>query len=250
MYRGSRVDWRIGLKNIVVGVLLGFVGVPPVSADVLITLRAKDKDARTITGPIALGTTVVVDILMSATPDDVPLDDVRLFQFDFGAVSASLDIGKFTWLVSTAGYGFRHEPKESYAVAGAASLQFGSDPSLVVLTADPVRVATVEVVVNGDGALALLQDRADGQANRTRVDAGFNPRVKYSREAGNLIGGTLAFSVGGVNSSHDTALSSAGATERRIAPVPHIRKRKCGAMAMNTYLFMFCALGVVGMRRR
>ena len=235
------------MKNIVVVVLVGFVGVLPASADVLITMRAKDKDARTITGPVALGTTVVVDILVSATSDDVPLVDVRLFQFDFGAVPASLGIGTFTWLVPTAGYGFRHAPKESYAVAGAASLQFGSDPNLVVLTAEPARVATVEVVVNGNATLALLQDRADGQANRTRVDAGFNPRVKYTRETGNLTGGTLAFSVRTTDGIRDAAAPPAG---RRIAPVPQFRKRKCGAMAMSTYLFIFCALGIVGMRRR
>ena len=233
---------RYALKRAVFSVLLGFAAAMPASAEVVITLAPKDLEGRAIRGPVAPGTEVSVDILVSTPPTADPIVDVRLFQFDFGASSPTLELGLFKWDVSQVGYGFQSEPKDAYPVAGAASLQFASDETLIILTHEPVRVATVSVLVNGNGTLSLQPQAEGGQRCRTRVDAGFGPRIKYSADEGKISSARYEFST--------QVVAAATTTPQRVEPMPPKKRRKCGAVAMSSYLLLFGGLSLVGRVRR
>ncbi len=233
------------MKRAVFSVLLGIAVVMPASAEVVITLVPKDLEGRIIRGPVAPGTEVSVDILVSTPPSADPIVDVRLFQFDFGASSPTLELGLFKWDVSQIGYGFQSEPKVAYPVAGAASLQFASDETLIILTHEPVRVATVSVLVNGDGMLSL-QPKDDGEQRcRTRIDAGFEPRIKYAANEGKISSARYEFST-----QVAAAAAVATITPQRVEPMPPKKRRKCGAVAMSSYLLLFGGLSLVGRVRR
>ncbi len=181
----------IGLGLVAIGTLLA----AQVRADVVITLQPADAQMNPIAGSVAPGTPVAVDILLAADGDDVPLDDVRLFQFDFGATSTTIQLGDFTWLVDASAYAFQSQPTETRPLEVAVSLLFSSDPDLVSLDVDPVRVATIEVTVNGNGTLSAVGSVDAGQTSQARIDAGFSPRVTFSLGLGNLTGGAFEFSV-------------------------------------------------------
>lgn len=213
----------------------------PASAEVVITLVPKDLEGRTIRGPVAPGTEVCVDILVSTPQSAAPIVDVRLLQFDFGASSPTLELGLFAWEVSHIGYGFQSEPKEGHPVAGAASLQFASDETLITLTNEPVKVATISVLVNGDGTLSLQPKVGTEQRCRTRIDAGFGPRTKYAADEGKISSARYEFS---------TQVAAAVAAPQRVEPMPPKKRRKCGAVAMSSYLLLLSGLSLVGRVRR
>lgn len=181
----------IGLGLVAIGTILA----AHVRGDVVVTLRPVDAQMNPIAGGVAPGTPVVVDIMLAADGDDVPLADVRMLQFDFGATGTAIQLGDFTWLVDTSAYAFQTQPTETLPLAGAVSLLFGSNPDLISLDVDPVRVATIEVTVNGNGTLNVVGSNDVGQASRANIDAGFGPRVTFSLGMGNLAGGVFEFSV-------------------------------------------------------
>jgi hypothetical protein len=234
---------RYALKRVAFSVLLGVAAALPASAEVVITLAPKDLEGRPIRGPVAPGTEVNVDILVSTPLAADPIVDVRLFQFDFGASSPTLELGLFKWDISQVGYGFQSEPKVDYPVAGAASLQFATDKTLIILTHEPVRVATVSVLVSGNGTLSL-QPQGDGkQRCRTRIDAGFAPRIKYTAEEGKISSARFEFST-------QVVAAVATTTPQRVEPMPPMKRRKCGAVAISSYLLLFGGLSLVGRMRR
>lgn len=221
-----------------VGLIAAALAVPAVG-DVVISLRPIEAAPQPVADGVPAGSKVTVEVLVSADGSDVPLRDVRLLQFDLGATSPSLKLGHFSWLVPARGYGYRSAPQESYAVAGAASLHFDSDPSLIVLTAEPVKVATIEITVDGNGRLSVLGDNRE--KSRTRVDAGFRPRVTYSHAAGTLRGGAFDFRVrtemtdpsGTVDTDRD-GTGKGDHAERTAPPDLRIKRRRCGTGAVGS----------------
>ncbi len=182
--------------SILAGLLSGVLGWGA-RADVTVTLRPFDADGAPITDPVPQGAMVVLDILVSAGGGDAPLEDVRLFQFDFSATGPTIELGPFTWEIDIDAYGFQSVLSPPATVAGAASLLFESDPRLITLDAEPVLVATIEVSVHGDGTLDAVGATLPGQLSHAQIDAGFGPRRIFSPAEGNLNGGTVAFDVEG-----------------------------------------------------
>jgi hypothetical protein len=182
--------------SIIAGSLAGVV-VWGARADVTVTLRPFDASGAPISGPVPEGATVAVDILVSAGGNDAPLEDVRLFQFDFAATSPTIELGPLTWEVGTDAYGFQSVLSPPATVAGAASLLFASDPRLITLDTEPVLVATIEVTVHGGDTLDAVGATLTGQLSHAQIDAGFGPRRIFSPAEGNLNGGTVTFDVEG-----------------------------------------------------
>lgn len=185
------------LKAFMIAGLLSGIAAWGARADVTVTLRPFDTNGVPISDAVPEGARAVVHLLVSAGGTDAPLEDVRLFQFDFSATSPTIELGLFTWEVDTSAYGFQSVLSPTAPIAGAASLLFASDPRLIALDAEPLLVATVEVTINGGGVLDVIGATFPGLDTHARVDAGFSPRLIFSPANGNLNGGTLVFRVQG-----------------------------------------------------
>lgn len=184
-------------RQVVIGLAaIGAILATGVRADVIVTLKPMDTDMNPIVGNVPAGATVIVDILVSTDDGEGRVEDVQLFQFDFGATGPAIELGTFTWFVDTSAYGFRSGPTATQPLAWAISLLSSSDPGLINLEPQPVRVAAIEVTVNGNGTLNIIGSTDIGQTSRASIDAGFSPRVSFSLAAGNLTGGTFQFVVG------------------------------------------------------
>ena len=184
-------------RQVVIGfATIGAILATGARADVIVTLKPMDTDMNPIVGSVPAGATVIVDILVSTDGDEGRVEDVQLFQFDFGATSPAIELGAFTWLIDPDAYPLRLGPMGTPPLALATSFLSSSDPGLVSLDAEPVRVAVIEVTVNGNGTLNIIGSTDIGQTSRASIDAGFSPRVSFSLAAGNLTGGTFQFVVG------------------------------------------------------
>ena len=146
------------LRHVKLGLLGLLVGLAsPVMASVIITLEPFDEQDNPITGSVPTGTQVVVDILLSADAEDSPLADVRQLRFDFSETSLTLELGEFTWTFDSLedhGLYLTDEDREVLQwEAGYRSLS-GAEGTIISLDETPVRVAIVEVTVNGKNTLA------------------------------------------------------------------------------------------------
>ena len=183
-----------------VGVVLVLVGAgSSASADMLITLTPRDQSGEAITGPVAPGERLAVDILLSVDGVDDPLTDVFLVQFDFTSTSATIGVESFAWSTDFDVYEFR---TATLPVPAALTLCLTCPASvcqncviLLALTNEPRLVATVNVIVTDEGTLNVVGGTGIGQVTQTRIDSGFEALQMFWLAAGNLIGGTLDLSV-------------------------------------------------------
>lgn len=174
------------------GTLLGSAATA--RADVVVTLEAFGTNGQPITGPVAPGTQSVVDILLSADGTDDPAADVRLIQFDFAATDASIQLDAFVWSVDANAYSFQDA---EFPVSSVVSVFLQSGPGLITLTSEPIKVASVELTIQGSGTLDLTNPQAETTDFGISVQAGFTNRETFSLAGGNLQGGVLDFVVSG-----------------------------------------------------
>lgn len=165
-----------------------------VRADVVVTLEAFTATGQPVTGPVAPGTGVTVDILLSVDSEDDPLADVRLIQFDFAATSSAIQLDAYTWSVDANAYSFQDA---EFPVASVVSIFFGSGPGLLTLTTEPVKVASVDVTISASGTLDVVNPAAPDENSGANVQARFDGTRSFSLFAANLQGGSLAFSATG-----------------------------------------------------
>lgn len=157
-------------------------------ADLIITLQPVDADGMPIAATVAPGAEVAVDVLISVDGDDNPLADLRMFQFDFADSSPSIELNSFTWHVDPQGYGLAFP---DLPVPSVISLLFSSDPSLLTLTEEPVRVATIVVTVNATGVLDAINP-APNPGKGAWFKAGFDLPLDFRLDPeDNLAGGTI-----------------------------------------------------------
>ena len=164
----------------------------PATADVVVTMAAFDANGQPISAPVAAGTTLEVDLLISVDAADDPLPDVRLIQFDFGATGAEIQLDAFVWSVDSLAYSYQ---VADFPVSNVVSLFTGSSPGLITLTGTPVRVATVEVTVLGTGTLDAANAQSSDPDAGAYFEARFDVPMTFSAPDGNVQGGTLALSV-------------------------------------------------------
>jgi hypothetical protein len=183
------------------GLLFTFCGLlttaNPAWADVIVTLEAFGQDGQPITGPVAAGTDVTVDLLLSADAEDDPVVDVRLIQFDFEATDSNIDLVSFTWTVDANGYSFQ-DP--DLPLTNVTAVHLNSAPGMLTLTTEPVKVASVDITINGSATLDAVNPANTDPNYGADVRAGFGlnePARQFTFPAGNLQGGSLEFSVGG-----------------------------------------------------
>lgn len=181
------------------GLLLVLCGVlaasGPVRANVIVTLEAFGSGGQPITGAVAPGTNAVVDILLSADAADDPVSDVRLIQFDFDATPTGIRLVSFTWAVDANGYSFQ-DP--DLPITNVTSVFLGSAPGLLTLTSEPVKVASVDITIDGAGTLDVVNPENTDPNYGADIRAGFGlsePNRQFTFPAGNLQGGSLDFSV-------------------------------------------------------
>ncbi len=163
-------------------------------AEVVVTLEARDITGNRITGPIAPGTQVNVDISFSATGADNPLPDVREFNLDFSATDTTIDLTQFTWTLQTSGYSvqFNNIPTPS------AVTTFSSGNALLLQLSDLRQiVGTLTIAVNGDGALNAIAKIGASTESGAKVVSGFDPVLTFTSDDGTITGSTLDFTVTG-----------------------------------------------------
>ena len=163
-------------------------------ADLIVTLEPKDSDGNPVTGDVAAGAQVVVDVLVSVDGEDNPLADLRLLQLDFGASSPALELDQFLWDLDSTVYGLRIS---TLPTPVAASLSPDSSLSLVSLDETPLKIATVEVTVTASGTLNAVGSLDEGQTSQAEFHAGSGSSSVFSLTAENLRGGTVDLLVAG-----------------------------------------------------
>lgn len=169
---------------------LSLVSAANVRADVIVTLEAFGSGGQPITGPVPAGTQAVVDILLSTDGADDPTADVRLIQFDFEATDAAIQLDAFVWSVDANAYSFQDA---EFPVSTVVSVFLQSGPGLITLTSEPIRVASVELTINGSGTLDLTNPQAPTTDYGVSVHTGFQERKNFSLQEGNVQGGVLEF---------------------------------------------------------
>lgn len=173
------------------------VATTPAPADVIVTLEAFGSDGQPITGSVAAGTDVTVDILLSADAEDDPVSDVRLIQFDFDATDTAIELVSFTWTVDANGYSFQ-DP--DLPLTNVTAVHINSAPGMLTLTTEPVKVASVDITINASGMLDAVNPANTDPNYGADVRAGFGqdePARRFTFDAGNLQGGSLELSVSG-----------------------------------------------------
>ncbi len=166
----------------------------PAPANIIITLDPLDEEDNPITGSVPTGTLVFVDILLSVDPEDSPLVDVRQLRFDFSETNSTLELGEFTWTFDSLdndGLYLTDEDRDSLQWEAAYTGLSGAEGSIVVLDEVPVRVAAVEVTVNGMGTLDAIGPVAPEGDDGVFFWAGFDVPVEYSLSEENVSVGTV-----------------------------------------------------------
>jgi|CXWL01.1.fsa_nt_gi hypothetical protein len=166
----------------------------PARADVVVTLEAFSTTGQPVTGPVAPGTDVTVDILLSADVADSPLADVRLIQFDFAATSPGIQLVSYTWSVDANAYSFQDA---EFPLTSVTSILFGSGPGLLALTTEPVKVGSVDITVDASGTLDAVNPENTDANFGAEIRASFTANRIYRSDLGNLQGGSLDFPVTG-----------------------------------------------------
>jgi hypothetical protein len=174
----------------------------PAYANVIVTLSATDANGASVTGAVEEGAELHVEVLMAVDAAADPLNSVRGIQFDLTSTSESIERSGFAWALDSVldndslYIGFSGNDKPSVVYTG----QDPVDGFILNLSTEAVRVATLDVVVNGAGTLDVLGSSAEAALSTARVDAGFSPRETFNVATGTLTGGTLEFTIGGGNS--------------------------------------------------
>jgi hypothetical protein len=163
------------------------------NADVVFSLEAFTAGGQPISGEVAPGTVVTVDILLSADAEDAPVPDTRFIQLDFRNTDTAIQLDALTWAVDGDVYAsFGELPFPSVVTVFLAS-----SPLLLTLSEEPVKVADLELTVLGTGTLDIVDtSNIDSNAGGD-VRAGFQAGRIFHRSMGNLQGGTMAFRVPG-----------------------------------------------------
>ena len=190
-------------RHLIVGlIVLLWLAVSQVAADLVITLEPKDADMNPIAGPVDPGTQVVVDILLSVTDDDSPLADLRGLGFDFTATSPGIEVSEFTWLLDQAISDDLLYFQDPTLPVPSVAYTLGNRVEGMILDLDetPIRVAAVTITVNDNG---VLDTRASDPESEALFRADFASRVDFSLALGNLSGGTFDFSLKGPDSDGD-----------------------------------------------
>jgi len=169
-----------------------FLGPATAIADVVITLEAFTAGGQPIIGPVAAGTNATIDILLSADAEDAPVEDVRFIQFDFEATDDGIALLAFTWSVDENGYSFQ-DP--DLPLTNVTSIMIMSTPDLLILTQEPVKVASVDILINGSGTLNVVNPANTFDDFGADVRAGFTTRERFNAMAGNMQGGSLDFTI-------------------------------------------------------
>ncbi|MFQ5590761.1 MAG: thrombospondin type 3 repeat-containing protein [Phycisphaerae bacterium] len=171
------------------------------SADIAITLDPFDQDGAPVTAPVPAGSVVLVDILLSADAGET-LADVRQLRFDFSLTSPALELGAFTWTfdsLDSAALYLTDEDRSGLQWEAAFTGLSGAEGRIVNLDATPVRVATLEVTVNGTGTLDALGPANPGTGDGAFFWVGFLPvPEEFSLPLGNITGGTVTLRTEGV----------------------------------------------------
>lgn len=164
-----------------------------VKADLVVSFTPRDGEMNMVTGPVPAGSRLVVDILLAVNGADDPLSGLTLLQFDFGATTSGIELGRFTWKVDPNAYAlFVNELPAPFALADVLA-----EPSrLLNLSTDPRLVATIEVTVIAGGTLDALGATGITQTTQALFDAGSAIPSSFSLIARNLSGGTVEFETG------------------------------------------------------
>lgn len=184
----------------VITCLMTVVVSQPALADIIVTLKPQNDNTSVPTGVV-----IPVDILLSVDGDDDPLTDLRLMQFDFADTSGTITLNRFRWRIELPnGSDFYLQtstlPSPSAAFFGTMTLE----GFILNLTSSPVRVASIDITVNGNGALDAIASVGLPNESGAVFTSRFDSPRDFNRANGNLQGGRLIFRAESVPSVPDS----------------------------------------------
>ncbi|GFO81854.1 MAG: hypothetical protein A49_14810 [Methyloceanibacter sp.] len=162
------------------------------AADVIITLSARTASGQEVSGPVAAGTVVFVDIFASVDVANDPLPDIRLLAFDFDETDETLVLSGFSWELDLPDGSDFYSIRDSLPAPSAVYIGLSRiDGRILDLSGTPTRVATLDVTVNGTGRLDVIGLGGAASDSAAQISANFETPVDFTRAAGNLSGGGL-----------------------------------------------------------
>lgn len=172
------------------------------SGAVVITLQSSGVG----TGGVAPGTQVPVDILLSVSDGSDPVTDVRVIQFNFRATSPGISLDNFTWLLTPTIDDSEYLLNRTFPQPMATyRLNSRREGMILDLDTQPLLVASMDVTVNGSGAIDMRFDDPDDitTGNITLIRAGFTTVQDFTFANRGLSGGRVTFSVVGGGPDQD-----------------------------------------------
>jgi len=168
--------------------------------DILVSLEARDAGGAVVTGSVAQGTALTVEVLLAVDEEHDPLPDVRAIEFDFGGSAAGLALSDFSWLLNTSAYPVQ---LTSLPRPGVATTRFNSSPDLLTLDGEPVAVASFTATANATGLLDVGFSAAVAGSSSAAISADFSNPIEFTAAAGNVSGGTFEVTVDGSSDDSD-----------------------------------------------
>lgn len=176
-------------------------------ADVIITLEATDAMGSPIDGPVDSGTQVFVDIFASVDAEDNPLMDLRGMRLNFEKSNTSLAFDEdtyFEWMIDTPNGGTAYTEFNTFLRPETiTALGQSQEGALLTLTADPVKVATVNFIVHASGSLNVGNHPVFESGDGAWFSFGFDDIQVRSNENDGIQGGTMFFEVPGTDPTDD-----------------------------------------------
>lgn len=193
-----RMSWIARLPRIAGLLILSlFSASPDARGNIIITLQAMDAAGNAIADPVPAGTKVSVDVSLSVDQADEPLQDLRSIKFDFRATTTTVVLSNFLWElppgVDATSYSQTADLPQPQ-LAYLSKSRVGS--SIIDLNTTPLRIATLDAIVNSSGAIDARNPGADASGGVSFM-AGFSRTVDYDLAAGNVSGGTLLLLIEG-----------------------------------------------------
>ncbi|RJP33319.1 MAG: hypothetical protein C4547_12490 [Phycisphaerales bacterium] len=224
-------------------------------ADVQITLEAK-VGSEPLAGPVERDTEVTIDVLLSVTADDDPLEEVRSLQFDFRSTDDAIEVTGFEWLLGDLGFPANYFEEDQPPIVRANHIGVGN---LLALTQTPARVGRVTVIARESGTFDLSGGDVADEDNvdeGLRLVAGVAAPHEFSIFAGDASADTVDVEVDGSSGGNENENGGGPSGNDNSGPPPdrNVGPRAqftfCGAAALAPALLGLGALSAVRLTRR
>ena len=163
-------------------------------AEIAVSLRALDVMGNPVSGPVAAGSQLTIEVRIAATGDDTAIPDIRDFVLDFSASTDTLGLIAFAWEIDATAYAFQ---ANSLPSPNAATIFLQPGPGLLTLSNASELIGVLTVSVAGGGTIDAVTGDPVAGFGGAAFNAGFEEPREFSVANGLVTGGRLDIVVTG-----------------------------------------------------